>query len=101
MESYSFINIDEAIKKLEKIKKRNKRAVVFVINFDNETSERKTVTYDEGCKILRNGATIAHNQDDYISHIEVFSVKQKDKEHIVPTGTMHDILIGRNKNLME
>lgn len=95
MQSYGFIDIDDAIRQLEQIKKENKKAVVFVVNFDNDTSEKKTVTYDEGCKIIRNGMTIAHNQDEYISHIEVFSVKQKDKEHILPVGIMHDILIGR------
>ena len=95
MQSYGFIDIDDAIRQLERIKKENKKAVVFVVNFDNDTSEKKTVTYDEGCKIIRNGMTIAHNQDEYISHIEVFSVKQKDKEHILPVGIMHDILIGR------
>lgn len=94
MESYGFVDIDAAIKKLEKMKKENKNTVVFIVDFDNNTTKRKIANYDESCKIIRNGITIAHNQDDYISHIEVFSVKQKDKNNILPIGIMHDILIG-------
>lgn len=96
MESYTFTDINTAISYLEKHKKKkeNKNTVVCVINFDKNTSERKLATFDESCEIIRNGATIAHNRDDYMSHIEVFSVKQKDKEHIIPVGIMHDILIG-------
>ena len=94
METFGFVDIDTAIAELKKMKKENKKAIVCIINFDNNTSERKIATYDESCEIIRNGVTIAHNRDEYISHIEVFSVKQKDMEHILPVGIMHDILIG-------
>lgn len=95
MENFQFVDIDTAIAQLEKIKNGNKNVVVFIINFDKNTSEKIIVNYDESCKIIRNGATIAHNQDDYISHIEVFSFLQRDKKHILPVGIMHDILIGK------
>ena len=95
MESYTFTDIDTAIAKLERLKKENKKASVCIVNFDEETSEKRLASYDESCDIIRNGLTIAHNQDDYISHIEVFSVRQKDRNHIIPSGIMHDIIIGR------
>lgn len=94
MESYEFVDIDTAIKKLERLKRENRKAVVCIVDFDNDTTEKKIASYDESCKIIRNGATIAHNQDSVVSHLEVFSLPQKQLESIVPKGIMHDILIG-------
>lgn len=97
---FEFLDIDDAIEKLSKIKKENGHVTVCMIDFDNDKTDRKVVTYDEGCKIIRNGATIAYNHDSFISHLEVFSTKQKDIENILPIGVIHDILIGEmpNKN---
>ena len=94
MESYGFVDIDTAIKELETLKKKGKNAVVCIINFDERTTERTIATYDESCDIIKNGITIAHNRDKYISHIEVFSILQNDIKNIKPKGIMHDILIG-------
>lgn len=95
MENFQFVDIDTAIAQLEKIKNGNKNVVVFIINFDKNTSEKIIANYDESCKIIRNGSTIAYNQDDFIPHIEVFSVVQKNKENILPIGIMHDIFVQR------
>ena len=95
MESFDLIDIDKAISLLEKIKENNSNVAVFIINFDENTSEMKNMSYNESCNIIHKGSTIAYNQDDFIPHIEVFSVVQKDKENILPIGIMHDIFIQR------
>ena len=94
MDSYSFVDIDTAIKELENIKNSGRNIVVCMINFDKKSSKKIIATYDESCKIIRNGVTIAHNRDEYISHLEVFSILQNDIKNIKPKGIMHDILIG-------
>lgn len=95
MEDFNIIDIDTAISLLERIKKENSNITVFIINFDENTSERKNMSYNESCDIIRNGSTIAYNQDDFIPHIEVFSIMQKNKENILPIGIMHDIFVQR------
>ncbi len=91
---YKFLDIDAAIKKLIRLKRENKKAIVYVIDFNNDITEKKLVTYDESCNIIRKAKTIVHNNDEYISHLEVFSILQKDISNILPKGIMHDILIG-------
>ena len=94
MEKFKFVDIDTAIKKLERLKKENKKAVVCIVDFDKDITEKKLTSYDESCKIIRNGATITYNHDNFIPHLEVFSYPQKQIENIIPKGIMHDILIG-------
>ena len=94
MENFKFVDIDTAIKKLERLKRENKKAVVCIVDFDKDITEKKLTSYDESCRIIRNGATIAHNHDSFMSHLEVFSYPQKQIENIIPKGIMHDILIG-------
>lgn len=90
---FEILSVDKAIKKLARIKKGNRRVAICIIDFDNDTTEKVIASYSESCNIIKNGMTIAHNQDEYISHLEVFSVVQ-DINNISPIGTMHDILIG-------
>lgn len=91
---FEILSVDKAIKKLARIKRGNKRIAICIIDFDNDTTEKVIASYSESCDIIKNGMTIAHNQDKYLSHLEIFSVVQ-DINNIIPKGTMHDILIGR------
>lgn len=93
MLSYEFLNVDDAVSKLPKIKKGGKKVLVCVINFDNEQEDRMAVTYDEGCKLIKNAKTIIHNDDPFIPHMELFSVIQKDINNIIKRGVMHDIIL--------
>lgn len=91
---FEILSVDKAIKKLTKMKKDDsKKIAICIIDFDNDTTEKVIASYSESCDIIKNGMTIAHNRDKYISHLEVFSVVQ-DINNILPKGTMHDILIG-------
>ena len=93
MLSYEFLNVDDAISKLPKMKKGGKKVLVCVIDFDNEQEDRMTVTYDEGCKLIRDAKTIIHNDDQYVPHMELFSVIQKDINNIIRRGVIHDIIL--------
>ena len=46
MEDFNIIDIDTAISLLERIKKENSNITVFIINFDENTSERKNMSYN-------------------------------------------------------
>ena len=93
MISCEFLNVDDAISKLQRLKKCGKKALVYVINFDNEQEDRMIVTYDEGCRLIRDAKTIVHNDDQYVPHMELFSVIQKDINNIIRRGVMHDIIL--------
>ena len=91
--NFEILSVDKAIKKLARIKKIIRKSQ-FVLLISIMIRLKKVVaSYSESCNIIKNGMTITHNQDEYISHLEVFSVVQ-DINNILPKGTMHDILIG-------
>lgn len=93
--SYEFYNIDDAIRKLQNIKKKNKDAVIIMckIDFDNNEEMKIVTTPDEGCAIIEESGSIILNEDKYISHLQVFSVHQKSLKEIVKRGILYDIFI--------
>lgn len=93
MPTFEYLDVDQAIKKLENMKRKGKKAVVCVIDFDNDTAERKLVTYDESCRLIEKANTIIHNDDEFIPHIELYSTIQNDLKNILPLGIMHDLYI--------
>lgn len=96
MESYKFSNYDDAINMLQRMKKqgKNKKSVVFTINFDNDTEFKSSITLDEGCTLVRKSKTIVINEDVYIPHMQLFSTVQTDIHNIEKRGIMHDIIFG-------
>lgn len=96
MESYKFSSYDDAIKMLRKMKKqgRNKKHVVFTIDFDNDTESKSSITLEEGCTLVRKSKTIVINEDVYIPHMQLFSTDQTDIQSIKKEGIMHDIIFG-------
>ena len=91
--SYKFMSVDNAIKELSKLKKNNKHVAVWVIDFDKEHEDKIMVSYTEGCNLIRKAKSIVHNDDEYIPHLELFSIVQKDINNVIRSGTMHDILL--------
>lgn len=91
--SYRFIDIDEAIEELVKLKSSGKKATVYIFDYDNSKENRQSVSYDEGCRLIRNAKTIAHNDDPFVPHMELFSIVQEDVKSIVRRGIMHDIIL--------
>lgn len=96
MELYRFGNYDEAIKMLQSLKKqgKNKKIMVFTIDFDNDTESNNVTTPEEGCALIKKSETIIINEDTYLSHMQLFSIHQTNIENIVKKGIMHDIVIG-------
>ena len=94
MNSFRFTDVDDAIKKLQDLKKENIKGeiVIYTIDFDNDKESRTTATPDEGCLLVRRSKTIIMNEDTYIPHMELYSKKQTDIENIIPEGIMHDII---------
>lgn len=94
MESYRFGNIDEAIEMLQSLKKqgKNKKVVVFTVDFDANLQNKKIATPEEGCMLVKKSNTIIINEDTYISHMQLFSIKQDNIKNIIKEGIMHDLI---------
>lgn len=94
-QTFKILDVDTAIHKLMEIKLKGNEGdfVVFMVDFDNDTSEKLITSFDESCNLIRNAATIAHNDDEYLPHMELFSNFYKDKRNIKPNGIMHDIFL--------
>lgn len=91
--TYEILSVENAIKKLNQIKGTNKKVAVCIIDFDNDQEDTMMVTYKEGCKLIRAAKSIIHNGDEFIPHLELFSVIQNDVNNMIKKGVMHDILL--------
>lgn len=94
-QTFKILDVDTAIKKLIELKLKGygNNLVVFMTDFDNDKSEKLITSFDESCNLIRNAATIAHNNDDILPHMELFSEFYKDRRNIRPKGIMHDIFL--------
>ena len=94
METYEVMSCDDAIKLLEKMKKKNKdcKVVVTAFDFRNGTSNYGTASPDGVCVMVKKSNTVILNRDDFIPHMQLFSIKQIP-ENIVREGIMHDVLL--------
>ncbi|MSA02209.1 hypothetical protein GKG47_09175 [Lactonifactor sp. BIOML-A3] len=95
--TFEYYDVDQAIKILQKIKKSDKkgkkrRIIISTIDFDKEIEVRKTATPDEGCVLVKNAKTIVFNDDQFIPHMELYSILQ-DIDDIRRCGIMHDIIL--------
>lgn len=96
MKSYfKIMNIDDAIKKLQDVKKNNGNGliIIYTIDFDNNTESRKATTVEYGSRLVKKSKTIIMNEDQYIPHMELYSIKQTDIKNIIKKGVMHDIIL--------
>lgn len=89
-----FSDVDSAIKELEDLKRdgKNVTIVICTVDFDQDVESRKITTPDEGCVLVRKSKTIVINEDEYIPHMELYSIVQNDLEHMIRKGIMHDII---------
>lgn len=96
MGTFKFSNCDEAIEKLQELKKENRKReiVICTIDYDKDKESRKVATPDEGCVLIKRSKTIIINEDEFIPHMELYSTKQTDLENIIRRGIMHDIIYG-------
>jgi hypothetical protein len=85
----------EAIFIMESLEKENKKVVICEIDFDNDRESRKAATPREGSEIIMNGKTVVIHMDEFIPHIQVYSLFQKDLENIENKGIMHDIIFSQ------
>lgn len=95
MEAYDYTSIDEAIERLQKLKregKNPKNVVILTMDFDNNISSKKVTTPDDGCLLVKKSKTIIMNEDTYLPHMQLFSTEQ-DIENIIKIGIMHDIFL--------
>lgn len=93
--TYGYMSCDEAIEKLQKLKKEgnNCKILICTIDYENDESSQKVTTPDEGCLLVRKSKTIIMNEDTIIPHMQLFSKEQKI-ENILRDGIMHDIIFG-------
>lgn len=89
-----FSDVDSAIKGLQDLKKDGKNATIIIctVDFDNDEESREMTIPDKGCILVKKSKTIIINEDEYIPHIELYSVVQNDLENIIKRGIMHDII---------
>ena len=94
-----FGDVDSAIKSLQDLKKDGKKRTIIIstIDFDNDEEFRKEATPDEGCVLVRKSKTIIINEDEYIPHMELYSMVQNDLKNIIKKGVMHDIIFPKRE----
>lgn len=94
-ETFECMDCDKAIKKLQRLKKENKKRKVIIctVDFDSDEESTKITTPEEGCLLVRKSKTIIMNEDTYIPHMQLFSMEQ-DIKNILHEGIMHDIIFG-------
>lgn len=94
-----FSDVDSAIKGLEDLKKdgKNGKIVICTIDFDNDEESRMVTTPEEGCRLVKKSKTIIINEDEYIPHMELYSMVQNDLKNIIREGIMHDIIFPKKE----
>ena len=94
-----FGDVDSAIKSLQDLKKDGKKRTIIIstIDFDTDEESRKEATPDEGYVLVGKSKTIIINEDEYIPHMELYSMVQNDLENIIKRGVMHDIIIPKRE----
>lgn len=92
-ENYEYMSCDQAIEKLQKMKKKNPKCKVMIctVDFEKDSVHQKITTPDEGCLIVRRSKTVVVNEDMYVPHMQCFS-KSQNIENILREGLMHDII---------
>ena len=92
--TFEYLDTDSAIRRLQEIKKSNKkrRITICTIDFDNDIETVKTASPDEGCILINKSKTIILNDDQYFPHLELYPIMQ-DIDNIKAVGVMHDIIL--------
>lgn len=89
-QTVEILNVEDAIDRLSKA--TGKKVIICTIDFDKDEETQKTGTKEEGYTLIRNAKTIICDNDDIVQHLGLFSILQKDINHMLPSGTMHDIM---------
>lgn len=94
LETYEVMNCDEAIRLLQRLKKKNKNCKVIVTSFDFDKNEehRKEATPEKVCVMVKNSDTVIINTDEFFPHMQLYS-RHQIPENIVREGIMHDVLL--------
>lgn len=94
MESFNFINEDEAIALLQDLKSTYaiNSIMIHFVDFDTGETNQSRKSIEEGCNIIRKAKTITYNDDDYVPHLMAFS-KKGNWKNIPNTGKMHDLFL--------
>lgn len=95
--TFEYCSEEQAIKILQKLKKnkgnKKRRIIICTIDFDNDVETRKMASPDEGCILIKKSEMIILNKDEFVPHMELYSVIQK-MDSVRPEGVMHDIIWG-------
>lgn len=94
--SFEYMTIDDALAKMQQLKRQKKngkavKVIICTIDFDNDTETRKAASPDEGGDLIRKSKTLIFNQDEFLPHLELYSVIQ-DINNLKSEGVMHDII---------
>lgn len=94
-----FTDVDSAIKTLQDLKKDGKasKIIICTVDFDNDEESRMVATPEEGCRLVKKSKTIIINEDEYIPHMELYSMVQNDLKNIIREGIMHDIIFPKKE----
>ena len=94
MEAYGYYNIDQAIKKLQTLKKHEKKCkiLIYTIDYDQNEESEKLTTPDEGCELVKKAKSIFFNEGEVFEHMQLFSIVQ-DLESMRREGITHDITL--------
>lgn len=89
METFEKITQDKAMK----IIGGKNTFIDFMVNFENNSLVKNTISYSSVHKLIKTGKTIFFNEDEFLSHLQIYICEQLDERNIVANGIMHDIMI--------
>lgn len=91
---YEYCSIDQAIEKLQGLKKKNKKCKILIctINYDQKEEMQKVTTPEEGCELVKKAKSIFMNEGEIFEHMQLFSIVQ-DLESMRREGITHDIIL--------
>ena len=91
---YLRLHFQQAIKKLQTLKKHEKKCkiLIYTIDYDQNEESEKITTPDEGCELVKKAKSIFFNEGEVFEHMQLFSASQSI-EHITRAGIMHDITL--------
>ena len=92
--TYEYCSIDQAIEKLQNLKKKNKKYKILIctIDYDQKEEMKKLTTPEEGCELVRKAKSVFMNEGEVFEHVQLISIVQ-DLENMRREGVTHDIIL--------
>ena len=92
--TYEYCSIDQAIEKLQNLKKKNKKYKILIctIDYDQKEEMKKLTTPEEGCELVRKAKSVFMNEGEVFEHVQLFSIVQ-DLKNMRREGVTHDIIL--------